>query len=96
MEDNHEVWKLIVWVKDRIPKHCVCAWLAVSNGLKTRELLNSRNVLVIQFVFFVGIVLNLLTTRSSEVVLEFQIWSTLLARRNTVKDEIQAFLECCQ
>lgn len=37
-------WSLI-WFKGRINKHSTCAWMALSEGLQTRSLLASRNII---------------------------------------------------
>lgn len=37
-------WKPILWFEGQIPKHSACAWLAISRGLKTRDLLCFKNI----------------------------------------------------
>lgn len=39
-------WVDFLWFKGRIMKHSITTWFAIRNGLKTKELLRSRNVMV--------------------------------------------------
>lgn len=38
-------WSNVLWIRGRINKHSVCAWLAIRNGLKTKSLVASRNII---------------------------------------------------
>lgn len=50
----------LVWFKGKIAKHSVCLWMALRNGLKTKDLLVSRGLTVAQLVYCVGVQMGML------------------------------------